>query len=711
MKNSLRFFWCLAVLLVTGLAVSVFAGTKEEPSPFAIGGEAGFFESLDLTRPDLASVRAAVEAHDWPRAKQAWAQHLEKRTAPCWIWSHRDRPMMQKLFDQQFGGLARFTNAADKVLARDFTLLGVRKQLGHKVQWLQGPVEWTHVLSRFGYWNDLGCAYWGTDKGIYAQDFVDLLEDWINSNPVPKQVSNERGENGSVWRTLEAGIRGQSWFDAMEFFMDAPQFDAQAKFLMSRSLLEHANYLSAWETAFRAGNWQVCEASGLITIGIMMPEFKAAAGWRQRGLDLLVEHMQRDVEPDGMHWELTPVYHSWVMNEFLKVSLLCQANHIEIPGLLARHEKMFEVLEKLARPNRTIPPIGDAGTGTTSIEENIGLGALLYHRPDFRYLAANTAAEDWVWLLGPEVFGRYAKLDSNPPDFTSVLLPNAGYAVMRSGWGAQDKYLLFDCAPWRGGHSHQDRLQVTVFAGRDLIVDSGMCSYDEPVSRQLRLSSAHNVVMIDGQEQLAANPKLLTWHTDRQTDFASAEVEAGGFVHQRSVLFVKNKYWVVVDRITGQGEHEVTRLFHFPIGPAQADGSAAQTAFPDGMNIRVQPVDAAKLEMRTGLIATGLVSLEKAPVAALISNGSLPQTLCTVLMPYATEKDLPQVKALSDSNTEESRIALVFPNGQRDEIVIAPETRSLAIQSQKAQAQVLCVRQGPAANSVIAIPGGVIEGK
>ena len=711
MEINPRSVWCLGVLLAAGLSLSVFAGTPPESSPFAIAGEAGFFQALDLARPELASVRAAVESSDWPRAKQAWAEHLATRSAPSWIWSRRDRPMMQKLFDQQFGGLARFTNAASKVLARDFTLLGVRKQLGHKVQWLQGPVEWTHVLSRFGYWNDLGCAYWGTDNEIYAQDFVDLLEDWITSNPVPRQVSNDRGKNGSVWRTLEAGIRGQSWFDAMGFFMDAPAFDAQAKYLMTRSLVEHANYLAAWSTTFRGGNWQVCEDSGLATVGIMLPEFKAASAWRQRGLDLLVEHMQRDVEADGSHWELTPGYHTWVMKEFLHVALLCQKNHIKIPGLLARHEKMFEVLEKLARPNRTIPPIGDAGTGSSSVEENLGLGALLYHRPDFRYLAANTAAEDWVWLLGPEVCGRYAALASSPPDFTSVLLPDAQYAVMRSGWEPKDKYLLFDCAPWRGGHSHQDRLQVTVFAGRDLIVDSGMCSYDEPVSRQLRLSSAHNVVMIDGQEQLAANPKLLTWHTDRQADFASAEVEAGGFVHQRSVLFVKNSYWVVVDRITGQGEHEVTRLFHFPIGPARADGSAAQTAFPDGMNIRVQPVDDAKLEMRTGLIATGLVSVEKAPVAALISNGPLPQTLCTVLVPFATEKELPKMTALTNCGTDESRIALVFPNGQRDEIVIAPATRSLAMQAQKAQAQMLCVRQGPTANSVIAIPAGIIGEK
>lgn len=564
-----------ALLLTVFVSLFAFAGFGSQGSPFAITNEAAFFQLLDLTRTDLTKVRLAVETSDWPRAKLAWAEHLAARTSPAWIWSRHDRSKIKQLYESQFDGLARYTNAADKVLARDFELLGVRKKLEHKVEWLQGPIEWTHVLSRFGYWEDLGRAYWGTGKAIYARDFADLLEDWIGSNPVPEKISNERGANGSVWRTLEAGIRSQSWFDAMEFFMDAPEFDAEAKYLMTKSLAEHANYLAGWSTPFRGGNWQVCEASGLATIAIMLPEFQAASGWRKRGLDLLVEHMQRDVEADGSHWELTPGYHTWVMKEFLHTALLCQRNHLEIPGLLTRHEKMFEVLEKLGRPNGTYPPVGDAGTGTGSLSESLGLGALLYQRPDFRYLGASNCVSDWAWLFGPEVCERYGSLKSHPPDFSSVLLPDANYAVMRSGWEVQDKYLLFDCAPWRGGHSHQDRLQVTVFAGRDLIVDSGMCSYDEPVSHQLRQSAAHNVVMIDGQEQLAANPKLLAWHTDGLADFASAQVEAGGFAHQRSVLFIKPSYWVVVDQISGPGDHEVTRLFHFPSGAVRVDGNAA----------------------------------------------------------------------------------------------------------------------------------------
>jgi len=164
---------------------------------------------------------------------------------------------------------------------------------------------------------------------------------------------------------------------------------------------------------------------------------------------------------------------------------------------------------------------------------------------------------------------------------------------------------------------------------------------------------------------------------------------------------------VVVDHILGQGSHQVTRLFHFPIGPVQAEGNAAHTAFPAGMNIRVQPVDTAQLKMRTGMIPTGLATAQKASVAALINQGKLPLTLCTVLLPYADAKDLPKVTSIPSGAGLVSRIRLEFPSGQSDEIAIGPADGPLVIGSHQANTRALCVRQGPVANAVIVIHPGV----
>jgi hypothetical protein len=286
-------------------------------------------------------------------------------------------------------------------------------------------------------------------------------------------------------------------------------------------------------------------------------------------------------------------------------------------------------------------------------------------------------------------------------------MPDSQYVIMRSGWGDQDKYLFFDCAPWRGGHSHQDRLQVTVFAGRDLVVDAGQISYDQPLSRKLRLGAQHSVLLVDDGEQLQGDPKLLTWHTDAHADFASGLVKTNDFKHQRSVLFVKPNYWVVVDHVSGPARHEVTRLFQFAPGTVRNDKSSASSTFTKGINIRVQSVDDARLELRRGMVAAASNQVAENAVAAFVSRGKLPMTLCTVLLPFERANELPEIKQLKPARSGESHIQLRFPNGQTDEITIAAEPVAMSVAGQKAIVQALCIRQGPVANMLIKIPGGM----
>ncbi len=679
------------------------------PADIAVKDEEEFFGLLDLDRPELRDIRAAVQAGDWDAAKRIWARHLETRETPRWTWSRHDKVRIVQLFDEKFGGLKRYVPAADRVLGRDFEWLGVRKQLDHNIDWLQGPTEWTHVLSRFAYWQDLGYAYWATGDAKYAADFVYMLHDWIADNPVPRILTNSRGPHGTVWRTLETGIRGDLWFDVMALFMDAPEFDAQAKYEMTRSLVEHARHLHRYTVAFRYGNWQVVECTGLAAIGIMLPEFREAADWRERAFDYLVQHMEKDVYPDGAHYELTPGYHTWVMERFLKAALLCRANGYEVPGLLDRHEKMFEFLMHISKPNRRFPPLGDAGTGG-SIEGNMGLGALLYSRGDMRYLGTESVLPGWVWLFGPDVPERYAALKASPPAFTSSALPVANYCMMRTGWERNDRYLLFDCARWGGGHSHQDRLQVILYAGRDLLIDPGIYSYDEPLSRTyLRKGVAHNVLLIDGGEQLQSDPKLLSWATSQVADFAAGEIEADGLRQRRSVLFVRPDYWVVVDHVFGEGEHKLTRLFHFPLVEVAIEGASACTLFQNGTNILVTAADGAQAEQRQGWIPTGGAQAKEAPVTAFVSRSALPVVLVTVLAPFEEESDVPQVIRVDTGSPMAVGLRLTFADGQTDHVLIAPEPGELKVAGRSAQARALFVREGPRSSAVGIVNGSEVN--
>ncbi|MGC9319347.1 MAG: alginate lyase family protein, partial [Armatimonadota bacterium] len=687
-----------------GLSVQPVGAVQPEQVPFppadiAVEDEAEFFSLLDLDRPGLEGVRAAADARDWEAAKAAWAEHLATRTEPQWTWSRRDREQITALFEELFNGLGRYVPAADTVLERRFNFLGVPKQLDRDIDWLQGPVEWTHVLSRHHYWRTLGYAWWATGEAKYAEDLVLMLRDWVADNPVPRILTNARGEHGTVWRTLEAGIRGDVWFDVMELFMDAPQFDAEAVYLMTRSLVEHARHLHRYEVQFRYGNWQVVECTGLAAIGIMLPEFREAAEWRERAFEYLVEHMQRDVYPDGAHHELTPGYHGWVMQKFMKAARLAEINGYQVPGLMDRHERMFEFLMHLSKPDGRYPPLGDAGTGG-SARGHLGLGALMYDRRDMRFLAVDNIEPSWVWLFGPQVRERYQRIEPRRPDFTSSMLPHAQYLMMRTGWERDDRFLLFDCAPWGGGHSHQDRLQVILYAGgRDLVIDPGIYSYDQPLSRTyFRGSEAHNILLIDEAEQLQSDPEVLAWATTDVADFASGRIAAGGLSHQRSVLFVRPDYWVVVDHLLGEGSHVLTRLFHLPQVEVEAAQRSARTAYPDGPNVQIAAADGATVEMREGWLPTGSAEAERAPVAAFVATETLPTALCVVLTPFEDQNELPQVERLPADEALTVRLRVSFADGQVDEIAIAPEPSALSAAGRSANARALLVRSGPRAD-------------
>ena len=83
-----------------------------------------FFASLDLTRPELSQVADAVQKKDWKVAKEAWGKHLTERTSPHWLWSHRDRKLIQNFLLECGDDLSGAVKRADKVMRREFSMKG-----------------------------------------------------------------------------------------------------------------------------------------------------------------------------------------------------------------------------------------------------------------------------------------------------------------------------------------------------------------------------------------------------------------------------------------------------------------------------------------------------------------------------------------------------------------------------------------------------------
>jgi hypothetical protein len=186
---------------------------------------------------------------------------------------------------------------------------------------------------------------------------------------------------------------------------------------------------------------------------------------------------------------------------------------------------------------------------------------------------------------------------------------------------------------------------------------------------------------------------VVTWSVDERVEFTSAKVSRDGLTHQRSVLFVKPDYWVVVDHVSGKPKAELTRLFHLPVVKVKQGKNSVQTQFKDGQNLWIGHADTARLEMRKGLVRASVKTDVKAPVAALVSkHEKLPTALCTVLVPFGKPNEIPTLERVKSADPNQVSIKVRFKDGRTDWITIAPNNADLSAGKHKGKGMALCVR-------------------
>jgi uncharacterized heparinase superfamily protein len=210
----------------------------------------------------------------------------------------------------------------------------------------------------------------------------------------------------------------------------------------------------------------------------------------------------------------------------------------------------------------------------------------MFNEPRWLALAGDSGAWEAAWW----------GLDAQPPGPSRLpplepigqLFPYAGIAVARS---ADGHYLITTNGivgtNGFGNHKHNDQLSFEYHhAGIPLVVDPGSYVYTSDVDARNRFRStrSHNTVCVDGVEQNELRPEYLfrlfetsnAEHT-RFADGADAAEYVGrhhGYErlsepvsHERTFRLQKpSGTLIIVDRLTGRGEHDFRWHFHLAPG-------------------------------------------------------------------------------------------------------------------------------------------------
>lgn len=438
--------------------------------------------------------------------------------------------------------------------------------------------------------NRLGHLLRTSDTG----EFLTQLRSWNADNPYA------RGPNWTC--AMEVALRAMNILIAFEQHRTSPQLDAEALQFILRLLQQHGRYIrDNLEFSYVAtSNHYLSDVTGLLWLGVMLPELRDAASWHSFGLKELLREMDKQVLNDGADYELSTGYHRFVTELFLYSFILCRAHGIEIDQRYwTRLHQMLRFIRGYLRPDGLAPLMGDTDGGQV-------LPLELHHANDHTY----------VLQIGSEVFNDPELIR---PDESSRAFPDAGLYIMRK----DDCYLCFNASGTglngRGSHGHNDALSIEVCArGRAFIVDPGTYVYsgDLQMRHAFRSTAYHSTVRIDGQEQNTtevnmpfvigneAQPRVLEWQSTARYDKVVAEHYGyrrlpASVTHRRTVTFDKRACsWLIDDEFFGAGQHEFEVWFHFS----------------DGLQLAVRGTQIeAKDEQDRGLIVKSL-SLDQPPL-------------------------------------------------------------------------------------------------
>jgi heparinase II/III-like protein len=601
------------------------------------------------------------------------------------------------------------TAAADIVATRRLDLLGYRMlPLGDPIDWhrdlvsnKRAPlVHWSALdaldpdevgdskivweLNRHQWVVRMAQAWALTRDDRYAHECVATIDSWLEANPPGLGIN---------WASsLEVGYRMIAWCWVLLLLRNWPELNGQWVMKVLAAIWRHATHVSRYLSYYFSPNTHLTgEALGLFYAGVLFREFDGAPEWRARAVQLLVSESRRQVSADGVHFEQSTCYHRYTIEIYQHFRLLAARSQIRVAGAVDRTlQHMTDFLLAIRWPNGSVPLVGDADGGAVmplvqrSPEDARGLfatAAAIFDRADYSW-AANSAAPELLWLFGTSGLAAFEELSpSHPARVASRMFATGGYAVMRDAWHDRANQLIVDVGPLgcpvSSGHGHADLLSIQcAVAGEPCVVDAGNYSYTTETEWRefFRSTAAHNTVMIDGRSQCETagpfrwrgRPQVLLreWRSNAEHDFLDAQHDAfcnlsDPVVHRRRVVFVKPRFWIVVDDLVGKLRHRIDLIFQFapmrvtvgPDGWARArtvSGSVLWIGAFASTNLLPALRSGDRQPIR-GWIAPDYGQREPAPALILTATATLPQRILTLMIPdpYGSSTP-PEANALFD---------------------------------------------------------------
>lgn len=362
---------------------------------------------------------------------------------------------------------------------------------------------------------------WLRQPGLSEDEGNRWIEKWIEENPAP---------NGNGWEPYTLSLRIVNW---IKWDLSGHKLTEKAK----DSLAVQIRFLRKRLEYHLLANHFLANAKALVFAGMFF-EGAEAERWLKKGLEIYREQLPEQILADGGHFELSPMYHSIILEDLLDLK------NIHAPLELDDYiEKMTCWLAVMTGPDGKIALFNDAADG--------------------------------IALSPAKLKGYAGSLGIRTKELkTPVLLPQSGYARLSSG----DLTLIADCGEigpsYQPGHAHADALSFEVWkGGRKVLTNSGTGRYfSSPERNYQRSTVAHNTVVIDDRNssqvwsahRVAKRGRIVQRELESDRELTASFQNDSGIVHERKWRLPDGESILIDDRIVCSDgkEHKIAIHYH-----------------------------------------------------------------------------------------------------------------------------------------------------
>ncbi|MBL8510736.1 MAG: alginate lyase family protein [Betaproteobacteria bacterium] len=461
-------------------------------------------------------------------------------------------------------------------------------------------------LYNLHYFDDLN-AVAAVDRGDWHRA---LLARWVAENPPGL---------GNGWEPYPTSLRIVNWIKWSLAGNTLEPAWVQSLAVQARWLRRHIE----WHLL---GNHLFVNAKALVLAGLFFAGDEADE-WLAQGLKILGREVPEQVLPDGGHFELSPMYHAIILEDFLDLLNVAGAWPGQVPDPVVAQwrevaVRMLHWLEAMIHPDGGIAFFNDSALGIApefaalaAYAERLGVEAAGIRGGNSGVVIASVAKQSRAFADAepPGSPRRFAPRDDGEGPLRLARdgelfgarcthFVDSGYVRLEQG----NAVVLLDVArigpDYLPGHAHADTLsfELSLF-GQRVLVNTGTSQYGLGAERlRQRGTAAHSTVEVDGVDSSKVWGGFRVAQRARPFGLAITDEDQGlkvicahdGYRRLKGKSIHRRRWWLaehslqVSDCIEGEFRVAVARYYLHPTVQVTGQGQAGQFILPAGQIVK-----------------------------------------------------------------------------------------------------------------------------